>query len=95
MRIVEQSISNFFLPGPPGRGTLRLGSLAFFPVDVKRGKELRYSTSPVAVHGISVDVPAPGMQQRPASGSMSGHWVPSGKDPMLQQYSRPLWNTAA
>jgi hypothetical protein len=50
------------LPRPPGRGTFptQLARL-FFSVDVKRGKGLRYSTSPVAVHGISVDVPAPGM----------------------------------
>jgi len=62
----------------------------FFSVDVTRGKELRYSTPLVAVNGISVDVPAPGMQQRPASSPMPGHWVPSGKDPTLQQYSQPL-----
>jgi hypothetical protein len=61
MRSLNNQISSFFNPDRPDGERFLLGSLAFFSVDVKRGKGLRYSTSPVAVHCISVDVPAPGM----------------------------------
>jgi hypothetical protein len=48
-------------PDRPDGERFLLGSLAFFSVDVKRGNGLRYPTPLLVVHGISVDVPAPGM----------------------------------